>query len=224
MKKINDCALINEYLERPILQQLFPDTVHEYILLFEFDSQETIIDTRFDIQQLFLLLDGRAKLYADSSNGKSLLLDFLEYPSIIGEREMRGNSPISTIRTITPCVCLGIPFDIVHSFLYDKVSFWKTMNEINGIKFQRQISHCIKTITLPLDARYAYYISKNSYNDLYREPHTEAAAYLGVSYRHLLYMTKTFIKQNILKKTASGYRIMDSEALNSIMLEEKQKK
>lgn len=218
MKIVNDRNRINEYLKDLLVQQIFPNNVREHLSLFEFDSEEFIIDMRFDVQNLFLLVEGQAKMYVFTSNGKSLLLDFLEYPSILGEWEMKGNSPTCTVCTITPCICLGITFDNVRRFLFDNLSFWKALNEINSIKTQRQVSHCIETITSPLESRCAYFIYKNSCNNLYRVPHTEAAAYLGVSYRHMIYMINSFVKMNLLEKTTAGYRIVDSETLQRLIL------
>lgn len=208
---------IKQYLERSLVQKLFPESALEKLRLFVFDPEETIIDMSSDVHDLFLLVEGRAKLYSDQSNGRTLLVDFLEYPSIIGEWEMRGNTPNCTIKAITPCFCIGLSFETINELLYDDVSFWRTLGEINGIKTQRQISHCIKTITFPLEARCAYYIYYNSYNSIYREPHTEASAYLGVSYRHLLHTIDTFIKRGIMKKSDYGYQIIDSEALKDLI-------
>ena len=51
---------------------------------------------------------------------------------------------------------------------------------------------------------------------MYREQHTEAAEYLGVTYRHLLYVLAEFVKEGILEKTKTGYRIIDMEKLGDI--------
>ena len=48
---------------------------------------------------------------------------------------------------------------------------------------------------------------------MYRETHTEAAEFLGVTYRHLLYMLAEFVKRGYLKKTKQGYLIQDVSAL-----------
>ncbi len=217
MHQGNDSLRIAKYLEIPLIQQLLPQSVYRHLKIFEYNSEENIVDVSIDMKHLLLLVEGRAKLYAEQSNGRLLLLDFLEYPSFIGEWEMRGNTPTSTIRTITPCVCIGIPYDILDSELSDNAAFWKTMNRINGIKTQRQVDHCIKTITFPLESRLANYILKNSYNSQFREPHTETSAYLGVSYRHLLYSIESLVKKNILAKAAGGYCIVDESALRKLI-------
>lgn len=51
---------------------------------------------------------------------------------------------------------------------------------------------------------------------MYREKHTEAADFLGVTYRHLLYVLADFVKCGYLKKTEQGYLIQDLTALRNI--------
>ena len=41
----------------------------------------------------------------------------------------------------------------------------------------------------------------------------EIAEYLGVTYRHLLYVISDFVKQGILRKTAQGYQILRPDQL-----------
>lgn len=53
-------------------------------------------------------------------------------------------------------------------------------------------------------------------NKLYREKHTEAADFLGVTYRHLLYVLADFVRCGYLKKTEQGYSIQDLTALRNI--------
>ena len=53
-------------------------------------------------------------------------------------------------------------------------------------------------------------------NGVYREKHTETAEFLGVSYRHLLYVIAAFVKKGILTKNSSGYLITDSQALHDL--------
>ena len=51
---------------------------------------------------------------------------------------------------------------------------------------------------------------------MYREKHTEVPEFLGVSYRHLLYVLADFIKRGLRDKTEQGYYIQDLIALRKI--------
>ncbi len=51
----------------------------------------------------------------------------------------------------------------------------------------------------------------------YMIPHTEASAYLGVTYRHLLYVLASFVKEGYLEKMPKGgYKIKDEDALEEL--------
>ncbi len=62
----------------------------------------------------------------------------------------------------------------------------------------------------------ANFILLTSCNKMYRERHTEVADFLGVTYRHLLYVLANFVKRGYLKKTEQGYYIQDLIALRKI--------
>ena len=68
----------------------------------------------------------------------------------------------------------------------------------------------------PLEVRLANFILTTSYNRMYREKHTEVSEFLGVTYRHLLYVLAGFVKREYLKKTEQGYYIQDLDALRNI--------
>ena len=68
----------------------------------------------------------------------------------------------------------------------------------------------------PLDVRLAAFILTVSNNGYYREKHTEVAEYLGVTYRHLLYVLADFVKRGIVKKTPQGYHIENTNMLREI--------
>ena len=55
--------------------------------------------------------------------------------------------------------------------------------------------------------------------DLYRERHTEAAEYLGVSYRHLLYVLAEFRDEGLITKEKDGYRITGRQGLEELAAE-----
>lgn len=43
--------------------------------------------------------------------------------------------------------------------------------------------------------------------------HTNASDYLGVSYRHLLYVLADFVEKKYLSKSINGYQIINKDAL-----------
>ncbi|MEG1094997.1 MAG: helix-turn-helix domain-containing protein, partial [Lactococcus sp.] len=73
-----------------------------------------------------------------------------------------------------------------------------------------------KNQSYPLEVRLAKFILMTSQNNLYREKHTEVAEFLGVTYRHLLYVLADFVKRGLLQKTKQGYFIKDMNSLQEL--------
>ena len=61
----------------------------------------------------------------------------------------------------------------------------------------------------PLKNQLAAFLLMASEGDCYRQRHTEAAEYLGVSYRHLLYVLAQFRKEGLIRREGPEYRILD---------------
>ena len=72
---------------------------------------------------------------------------------------------------------------------------------------------------VPLKNRLADYILKCSVRDIYREKKTDAADYLGVSYRHLQQVMAEFVKDGLLYKENLVYTITDRAALEKLCSE-----
>ena len=64
--------------------------------------------------------------------------------------------------------------------------------------------------------RLADFILQTASGGYYRERHTEVAEYLGVTYRHLLYVLADFVKKGLVKKTPQGYHMENVQALRAI--------
>ena len=82
-----------------------------------------------------------------------------------------------------------------------------------GGKNARNIRSLTKNQAYTLENRLAGFILLSTATDIYKEKHSHAADYLGVSYRHLLYVMAQFIEKGFLKKENRIYRIADKQAL-----------
>ena len=83
-------------------------------------------------------------------------------------------------------------------------------------RLQTNTTFLCKNTAYPLENRLAAFILLTETGGIYREKHTEVSEYLGVSYRHLLYVLAGFVRNGILEKTKSGYRIIDRARLQAL--------
>ena len=71
----------------------------------------------------------------------------------------------------------------------------------------------------PLENRLAAFIQLSADQGVYKEKHTEICEYLGVSYRHLLYVLAQFCEEKILEKHKTSYHIIDDKRLAQLAQE-----
>ncbi len=67
-----------------------------------------------------------------------------------------------------------------------------------------------------VEVRLARYIHFTRRGDMFEERLTEAAEYLGVSYRHLQRIIARFCDEGILERTRGGYRLLKGDYLEDL--------
>lgn len=220
MEQINDRKILEEFIDKSQFQSNFSFNVYPYVHLFRFDSAEHIMKEGSKVNYMFYMVKGRAKLYITHSNGKISLIDFYKAPCFFGELELIGARTKSTaVQAITQCECLAVPIAECKKLLLNDVVFLKKLCIFLGTKSVINTAASTKSQAFPLQNRLASFILLTSQNSVYAEKHTEAAEYLGVSYRHLLYVLAEFVKNGILQRNPLGYRIVNKNYLQNLMKE-----
>ena len=149
-------------------------------------------------------------------NGRETLSNFLDASAFTGEMELLGARKNTTaVIAVTRCVCYRIRCTHCKEQLLNDAKFLRSLCTDLFSRFVREADNFSRNLSYPLDMRLARFILLSSADNLYREKHTEAAAYLGVSYRHLLYVLSGFVREGLLEKTEQGYRIADPEGLKA---------
>ncbi|MFF2910746.1 transcriptional regulator YeiL [Paenibacillus sp. NPDC057934] len=217
MKTIENPTILEEYYNNFPLSDFFNFGVKPYVSIVKFDSDESILKEGEVPFYLYYLLDGRAKLYLSHENGRVSLINFLTAPSFIGEMELIGAQPISKgVTAITPCTCYAINIKNCKTSILNDTKFLRYLSFFLSKKALDNTYHYSKNQAYPLENRLATFILMAAHKDTYRERHTEVSEFLGVTYRHLLYVISNFVKKGILVKTEQGYVIKDKAALSNI--------
>lgn len=199
------------------LSDYFSFDISPYTSIVKFDSGESILNEGTNPDFLYYLIDGRAKLFLSQGNGRISLINFLHGPCFIGEMELLGAQKTANgVTAITPCTCYAIHIGKCRSQILNDTKFLRFLCLFLSQKAINNTYHYSKNQSYPLDARLANFILLTSCNRLYREQHTEVSEFLGVTYRHLLYVLADFVKRGFLKKTKQGYYIHDINALRKI--------
>lgn len=121
------------------------------------------------------------------------------------------------VTAITPCTCYAIHILKCKSQLLNDTKFLRYLCRFLSQKAIGNTYNYSKNQSYPLEVRLANFIILTSCNRMYREKHTEVSEFLGVTYRHLLYVLADFVKRGFLKKTEQGYIFRLDAALKKLM-------
>ena len=214
---LNEADVLEEYYDQFPLSDYFSFDVRPYTSIVKFDSTENILCEAETPVFLFYLIDGRAKLFLSQENGRISLINFLNAPCFIGEMELLGAQKAAKgVTAITPCTCYAIHINKCKTQILNDTKFLRYLCLFLSQKAIGNTYNYSKNQSYPLEVRLANFILLTSCNHLYREKHTEVSEFLGVTYRHLLYVLADFVKRGLLKKTEQGYYIQDLNTLRKI--------
>lgn len=195
------------------------DAMHD-TRLFRIVAGDYIVKEGHQPMYLFYLARGRAKLYATLANGRVSLIDFFGAPCFIGEIELldQHHEP-RAVQALEECWCLALPMKSFRSLLLNDTLFLRNLSIALSQKNYRNIVSLTQNQSFPLENRLAAFILLTQHCDIYHKKHTQAAEYMGVSYRHLLYVIAQFTRDGLLKKQKGGYVISNKKALTALALE-----
>lgn len=217
MKHIKDKTLIDKYFEDNHFETYFGFDIRPFTSVVRFEPDDVILIEGEAPQKLYFLFKGRAKLFMSHKNGTVDLINYLRFPCFIGEMELFDPArPAKGVIALTVCECFCIDVAACKERLLNDVTFLQNVCRLLSDKNSGDIKNYSRNQAYPLKVKLASFILMTENKGIYREKHTEASAYLGVTYRHLLYVIAEFVKEGILTKSPIGYRILDRKRLNEL--------
>ncbi|HAB1630639.1 TPA_asm: transcriptional regulator YeiL [Salmonella enterica subsp. arizonae] len=220
MKEIQNDVLRQQLIGCSGYTECFSDDVAQDTQLFHIEAGDYIVREGSQPAYLFYLVRGRARLYATLPNGRVSLIDFFGAPCFIGEIELIDvdHGP-RAVQAIEACWCLALPMKQYRSRLLNDAIFLRQLCLALSRKNYRNIVSLTQNLSFPLTNRLAAFILLMQHGDLYHEKHTQTAEYMGVTYRHLLYVLAQFTREGLLLKQKNGYIIKDKQRLTALALE-----
>lgn len=222
MKKVNDREKLKGYVQRYKINEVFSSDMSEHMELFAFSDNEYICKAGESINHLFFFVEGKAKVYASLSNGKSLLLCFYYPFKILGDIEfMHHSTADSNVQVIKKAYCIGISMENIRRYLLEDSRFLRFVCDSLGEKLARLSKYSSINLLYPLENRLASYImangiSKEKHQIVFEGNLSEVAELLGTSYRHLLRTLNSLCAQKAIKKNGSSYEVLDLSKLEKL--------
>ncbi|WP_314577459.1 transcriptional regulator YeiL [Enterococcus gilvus] len=222
MKKLQNEKLKQQFIQSSDYLDQFSFDISLDTHLFFFPANSYIVKEDNPPSHLFYLVKGKAKLYDTLANGKVALIDFFSPPCFIGEMELVDeNQTAFSVQAIEDCWCLAVARKDCQKRLLQDTLFLQKLCIYFAHKNYRNIKASTQNQGFPLSQRLASFILLTQNEGTYREQHTQVAEYLGVSYRHLLFVIAQFVEEGYLGKIEKGYLIQDIETLTRLSNEVK---
>ena len=217
MKEICNDQLKTTLAEASGYRQQFSSDRLAQTRLVHIAAGEFIVRAAEQPLYLFWLARGRAKLYATLPNGRVSLIDFFRAPCFIGEIELvNASHQPRAVQAIEDCWCLALPVKQCRASLLEDAVFLRLLCITLSQKNYRNIVSLTQNQSFPLANRLAAFILLTQHDNVYCEKHTQAAEYMGVSYRHLLFVFAQFCDDGLLEKTKAGYVIKNRPAVERL--------
>lgn len=198
-----------------VLTHYFPNSLLKHAKLFVYTNKEHIIRFDKEVEHLFLLIDGRAKIYKIHENGRRSLIQFLNKGDFIGELSLLDvEEQVKDVQAIDQCICLALPYHKAKQELLNDNHFLRIIAAYLGRKVLLRVEHFSTNQNYELKHRLAAYMLQTEVDGVYAEKQTETSEFLGVSYRHLMYTLTEFQKTGLVVKQGKKYQ------LNQVKLKE----
>ncbi len=219
---------LEHYIEKYELHSILSEDMRKFMELFTYRRNEHIIRAGEQIEYLYFLVKGKAKVYATLSNGKSLLLCFYKGFRVLGELEILDSGrSVNNVQVIEDSCCIAIAAEHVGKYLLQDVRFLRFICDSLGDKLYQCSRNSSINLLYSLESRLASYIvttvEKKGSNGhtvmIFDENLTETAELLGTSYRHLLRTLKLLCSERLLRKAGKRYEVTDISELMRISAE-----
>lgn len=216
MQKLSQ-AHLQTYLAQYGEQLFIPESCMPYLELLQFEKNEWLFQEGKFTDRIYFVLEGKAKVYMTQQNGKISLLHFIGPGAFVGDMELLEQHYYSKgVQASHPLTCFSLQTSLVRTLLLNDLTFLQNLCRYLGQKITRDSAKFSQSISFPLENRLAEFILISENDSVYKEKHTEVAAFLGVSYRHLLYLFAQFCEEGILSKRKNDYCILDRARLQSL--------
>lgn len=215
MLKINNIEIMEGYVSKYNISDIFTEDMRPYMMLLYFKKGEYICRENEKLDYLFFFVDGKAKVYSTLSNGKSLLLCFYQAFMLIGDLEISNAKPaFNNVQVIEDTYCIGISTEKVKTYLLHDAKFLRYICNSLGEKLNQCSKNSSINLLYPLENRIASYILATGEN--FDESLTEISELLGTSYRHLLRTLNNMCQKGLIKKKDTGFEIINKKVLTML--------
>ncbi|OXM16238.1 Crp/Fnr family transcriptional regulator [Paenibacillus herberti] len=223
-----ELEVISAYMRAFELESIFPGELIAKAELVKYGRGDTIMTQGEVASSLLILVEGKIKVFNTISDGKSLILSFLNPLEVIGDIEyaQRGMELMNTVEAVTPVTGIRFSYRQLDLHVQEQAPFLRFLLGIITRKFKIKNNSLSFNLLYPVEVRLASYllsvISVASEEDGQATTRLEAGALrdaanlIGTSYRHLNRVLVQFAADGLIERKRSSIAIRDREALSAL--------
>ena len=227
MVKIDNHSLLNSYILKYKINDLFENDMTEHMQLVKFEKNETILMAGEELEYIYLHVRGIASIQTALENGKSLLLRFSTPLTALGDVEIIESKKVQrTVKAENECIFIRISVKSIHNRCYNDPKFLRYLISEMSFKICGISKSAPINLLYPLKERLMSYLisledgADTSKDGIRTYKIKEMSELLGTSYRHLNRTISELIDEGIVERNNGKLTILDLERLRKADIRE----
>ncbi|KGK89206.1 cyclic nucleotide-binding domain-containing protein [Clostridium sp. HMP27] len=220
MRKISDNNLLNKYIKKHNIENIFDDEIIKYAQLHFYEKEEYILESGENLEYYYLLVEGKIKIYYPFENGKSMLLKFYKTFNTLGDIELFKGIPIlCNVDAVEDTYLIAIPSAILMEKYFNNIKFLHHLIDSLSEKLYGTINNGSYNFVYPLINRLSSYLIEHLTDKNYmilNSSYLDIAQFLGTTYRHLNRTLKGMEEKSIIKCDDKKIYILDVDKLRQL--------
>lgn len=227
LKDPHEQERIQKILDKFDLNLVFHEQLRPYLSLYTFERGESICRQGEQAELLYVLVEGRIKIFNTTEEGKALIVSFKQPLEVIGDIEyVQGIDIYNTVEAVSRVTMLGISHKWLSRYGSEHPPLLNFLLKIVTHKFYLKNHAMSLNLMHPVEVRLASYLLSSSYEhpeqqiteqeQLIPFYPVDTANLIGTSYRHLNRVIHKFVEEGLIARHKDGILIKKKEALQKI--------
>ncbi|MGG4216742.1 cyclic nucleotide-binding domain-containing protein [Paenibacillus jamilae] len=225
MREIQDQEQLKYFLHLHQLESILYKPLHPYLSLHRLEQGEKLCSQGDVIEHLYILVQGKVKIFTSSTEGKTLILCFKTPIEVIGDVEyIRNSHVINTVEAVSPIYVIGVHHQWMNKYGKDYAPLLQFLLDIVTRKFCLDSDFSNFNLMYPVEVRLASYLLSVSFDESNSVFHEElrvsglvdVANLIGTSYRHLNRVIRKMIEEGLVERAKGYIVIRDRKGLSEL--------
>ncbi|QOS78722.1 cyclic nucleotide-binding domain-containing protein [Paenibacillus sp. JNUCC31] len=225
MEEIQDEHQLLHYLKQYQLESVFHEPLRPHMTLCHFEKCELICREGELSEYLYVLVEGKIKIFTTSSQDKTLVLCFKTPLEVVGDIEyVRESNIVNTVQAVSPVVMLRIHYKWLAEHASEYAPLLKFLLKIISHKFYIDSNFSNFNLMYPVEVRLASYLLSISTEEAGTVVHEELDAFnltdianlIGTSYRHLNRVIQKLCEEGLIMRDQGFIMVKDRAGLAEV--------